>query len=230
MQSASISRRRPTRLLRRYTITAMVKINPAITLLSELCNFRLPRIPSNPCGLIGMLIVDESVALVDNRLKILQRQSVLQILKARSTPAFLSSDARTTFLFQNASPAFFNNARFPSNARPSSVSLKREARVLHVSKRDSCVSNSKRETPVLSASGRDYRVSNSTRETRVSRLTQPTLEVRVSTKKCETRVQNDMSSRHKEPKSPHPYGFKASSSDVPATDLRDYLTRKRSVY
>ena len=45
----------------------------AITLLSELCNSRLPRVLNNPCGLIGMLNVDEGVVLVDNRLKILQR-------------------------------------------------------------------------------------------------------------------------------------------------------------
>ena len=69
-------------------------------------------------------------------------------------------------------------------------------------------------------------------------LTETTLEVRVliprevhiSTKKRETRIQNGMSSRYKQPKSPHPHGFEASSSDVPATDLRDYLTMKKSVH
>ena len=39
-----------------------------------------------------------------------------------------------------------------------------------------------------------------------------------------------MSSLHKMPKSPHPQGFEASSSDALSTDLRDYLTRKRSVH
>ena len=77
----------------------MVKINPAITLLSELCNFRLPRIPSNPCGLIGMLNVNEGVMLVDSRLKILQKQSILQSQNARFIPAFLLSNARTGLLF-----------------------------------------------------------------------------------------------------------------------------------
>ena len=54
------------------------------------------------------------------------------------------------------------------------------------------------------------------------RQTQPTLEisistphdVRVSTKKRETRIQNGMFSRHKEPKSSHLHGFEATSSDV----------------
>ena len=57
--------------MRRYTIIMMVKINPAIALLSELCNFRLPRVLNNPCGLIEMLSVNEGVVLVDNILKIL---------------------------------------------------------------------------------------------------------------------------------------------------------------
>ena len=65
-----------------------------------------------------MLNIDESVVLFDNRLKILQRQSILQILNARFINMFLSSDMRTTFLFQNVSLAFFNNARFTSSARP----------------------------------------------------------------------------------------------------------------
>jgi len=60
-----------------HTIKVMVKINPTIALLSELYNFRLPRVLSNPCGSIGMLNVNEGVVLVDNRSKILQRQSVL---------------------------------------------------------------------------------------------------------------------------------------------------------
>jgi len=54
-------------------------------------------------------------------------------------------------------------------------------------------------------------------------------EIRFSTKKHEARIQKGMSLRHTEPKSPHPYGFEASSSNAPATDLRDYLIRKKSV-
>ena len=38
----------------------------AITLLSTLCNFRLPRVPNNPCDSTGMLNVDEGIVLVDN--------------------------------------------------------------------------------------------------------------------------------------------------------------------
>ena len=63
--------RRPPGLMRRYMITMMVKINPAITLLSKLCNSRVSRIPSYPCSLIEMLNIDEGIVLVDNKLKIL---------------------------------------------------------------------------------------------------------------------------------------------------------------
>ena len=111
MQPASISLRRPAGLMRQYTITTMVKINPAITLLFELCNFMLPRVLNNPYRSTGMLNIDEGIVLVDNRLKILRRQSVLQIQNARFIPAFLSSNVRIALLFKNASLAFFNNAR-----------------------------------------------------------------------------------------------------------------------
>jgi len=85
---------------------------------------------------------------------------------------------------------------------------------------------------------RDSWVSNTRHDVRILGQTQPTLEVRVSTprevcvsiKKCETHVQNGMSLRYKEPKSPHPYEFEASSSDVAATDPKYYLIRKRSVH
>jgi len=111
-----MSLKRPARLIHRYTITVMVKINLAITLLSKLYNFRLLRVFHNPYDSTEILNVDEGVVLVDNRLKILQRQSVLQIQNARFILKFLSSNARTVLLFQNASPAFFNNARSASNA------------------------------------------------------------------------------------------------------------------
>ena len=55
-------------------------------------------------------------------------------------------------------------------------------------------------------------------------------EARVSIKKHETRIQNGMSLRHIKPRGPHPQGFEASSSEVPMTDLRDYLRRKRNVH
>ena len=178
----------------------MVKIHSAIPLLFELCNFRLTRVFNNPCDSTGMLNVDEGVVLVDNKSKILQIQNV------RFIPAFFSSNARTAFLFQSASPAFLNHA-------------------------SQCT---------YSAYSRTWfsHFFNSKRETRVLRQTQPTLEVRisiprevyVSTNKHEIRIQNGMYLRHKEPKSPHPHGVWASSSDIPATDLRDYLTKKRSVH
>jgi len=111
MQPASISLRRPAGLMRQYTITTMVKINPAITLLFELCNFMLPRVLNNPYRSTGMLNIDEGIVLVDNRLKILRRQSVLRIQNARFIPAFLSRNVRIALLFKNSSLAFFNNAR-----------------------------------------------------------------------------------------------------------------------
>jgi len=77
--AAPTSLRTPTWLMCRYMITMMVKINPTITLLSELCNSILLRVLDNPCGLIRMLNVNEGVVLVHNRLKILQGQSVMQI-------------------------------------------------------------------------------------------------------------------------------------------------------
>ena len=97
-------------------ITTLVKIIPAITLLFELYNSRLPRALNNPCGLIKMLNVNEVVMLVDNKLKILQRQSILEIQNMWFIPAFLLRNIRTTLLFQNASLTFLNNARFVSNA------------------------------------------------------------------------------------------------------------------
>jgi len=95
-------------------IKVIVNINYVILLLSKLCNFRLLGVPNNPCGLTGMLNVDEGVVLVDSILKILQ--AVLQIQNARFIHAFLLSSVRTAFLFQNASPMFLNNARSVSSA------------------------------------------------------------------------------------------------------------------
>ena len=96
----------------------MMKINSVILLLSKLCNFRLLGVPNNPCGLTGMLNINDGATLIDNSLKILQKQSVLQIKNTSFILAFLLSNARPTFLSQNVSPSFFHNARFASNRRP----------------------------------------------------------------------------------------------------------------
>jgi len=117
MQPASTSLRRPVGQKRWRTTKATVKIN-YVVLLSKPCNFRLRGISNNLYGLIGMLNIDEDIALVDNSLKILQRQSVLQIQNERLIPAFLLSDSRIVFLSQNASPTFFNNASPAYKARP----------------------------------------------------------------------------------------------------------------
>jgi len=100
-----------------------VKINSDIHLFSKLCNSRLSGVLNNFYDSTGMLKVDEGVGLVDNRLKILQKQYVLQIQNVRFIPAFLLSNTRTAFLFQNASPTFINNARSASDARPTFYQL-----------------------------------------------------------------------------------------------------------
>jgi len=70
-QSASMSLKKPVGLMRRHTMKAMMKIHFSIPLLSELCNFRLSRVPNNPYDSIRMLNIDKGTVLVDNRLKIL---------------------------------------------------------------------------------------------------------------------------------------------------------------
>ena len=55
----------------------MVKINSTILFLFKLCNFMLLKVLNNLYGSIGMLNIDEGVAHVNNKLKILQKQSIL---------------------------------------------------------------------------------------------------------------------------------------------------------
>ena len=71
MLPASTSFKRPAEQKRWRTIKEMVKTNSSILLLSKLCNSRLSGVPNNLYGLTVMLNVDEGVAHVDNRLKIL---------------------------------------------------------------------------------------------------------------------------------------------------------------
>ena len=59
--------------MHRYMIKTIVKINSTISLLSELCNYRLPKVPNSPCDSIGILNVNGGVILVDNRSRILQK-------------------------------------------------------------------------------------------------------------------------------------------------------------
>jgi len=110
MQPALTSLRGPAGLMRRHMTKVVVKINLAIALLSEICNFRFLRVPNNPSDSTGMLNVDEGVMHVDNGSKILQRQSVLQIKNARFIPAFLPGNVRSA---SNARPTFC----LPPNAR-----------------------------------------------------------------------------------------------------------------
>jgi len=96
----------------------------------------------------------------------------------------------------------------------------------------------------------EVRVSSQRRETRVfvpkreGRVSSAENELRVSNSKCEPLVSEPCVSelRHKthihsptakvitEPRSPHPQRFEADLFDPPATDLRDYLTKKMSVH
>jgi len=55
-------------------------------------------------------------------------------------------------------------------------------------------------------------------------------QTRVLSQKRKVRVQSGLSLKHTELKIPHPQGFETSPLDTPATDLRDYLTKKRSVH
>ena len=100
-----------TRRANALVYKVMVKINLTITLLSELYNSRLSRVLSNPCCSTGMPNVKEGVGHVDNKSKIMQRQSVLQIQNAKFIPAFLSGNARSA---SNTRPAFY----LPQNMRP----------------------------------------------------------------------------------------------------------------
>jgi len=88
----------------RFMVKKMVKINLAITLLCELCNFRLSGVPNKPCDSTEMLNVHKGVTLVDNKLQTLQLQSVLQIIDASLSPAFLN--ARFAFHCQNVRLVF----------------------------------------------------------------------------------------------------------------------------
>ena len=95
---------------------ATVKINFATLLLSKPCNFRLSGVPNNPCDSTGMLNIDEGVAHVDNKSKILQKSSILQIQNVRFIPASLSGKARSA---SNTRPAFY----LPQNVRPTFCQL-----------------------------------------------------------------------------------------------------------
>ena len=51
----------------------------------------------------------------------------------------------------------------------------------------------------------------------------------ISTHKCEVCIQPPKAKKSAELESFHPHGFETGSSYTPITDLRDYLTKKRSV-
>ena len=94
-----MSLRKPAGRKCQHMIKVTVKINSVVLLLSKLSNSRLSGVPNDPCSLTRSLNIDEGIVLVDNRLKILQKQFVLQLQNARFIHAFLLSYARTALLF-----------------------------------------------------------------------------------------------------------------------------------
>ena len=93
---SSMSLRRPTRPMYYLMVKKLVKTNPAITLLYGLCNFSLPGVLNNPFELSRLLNIDQVATLVNNKLKTLQLQSVLQIVNARLRLIFFN--ARLAFI------------------------------------------------------------------------------------------------------------------------------------
>ena len=114
---ASMSLMRSAGLMHRDTIKVMVKINPTIILFFLLCNYRLLRVPNNPCDSTEMLSDDRGTAPVVSKLKKLQLQSLLLLQKARLRPASLDQNTRSAFVHK-ARSAFsahqHQNARFAS--------------------------------------------------------------------------------------------------------------------
>ena len=104
---------------------------------------------------------------------------------------------------------------------------KRETRILLAPK---C------ETNVLPVLERNSRIFYTKREVRDLKQTQPMLGSLFNTtwgSRFWTETQSPCSVLQRQrckAKSPHSHGFEASSSDTPVTDLRDFLTRKRSVH
>jgi len=78
----------------------------------------------------------------------------------------------------------------------------------------------------------DSRIPTTQYEVRVLKQTLPKCEVqtRVSSQARKVLVQFGKSLKHIELKSPHPKRFEASPLDTPTMDLRDYLTKKKSVH
>ena len=70
-------------------IKMMVKINLAVTLLSKFCNSGLSGHPNGPCNLTGMPNVDQGVAHVVSKQKLLQLNSMLLALNTRFRLPFL---------------------------------------------------------------------------------------------------------------------------------------------
>ena len=84
-----------------------------------------------------------------------------------------------------------------------------------------------RHVEPLTAPECDLHVSFQKCETRVQYEVTPECDIRVSLLKRESHVQSYVSKFESELGSPHPHGFEANFS---ATDLRNYLTRKKSIH
>ena len=78
------------------------------------------------------------------------------------------------------------------------------------------------EIRVKSAPKHDFHVLITQHEVRVLQQTLPKREAKT--------VQPQMAKMKADPKCPHPQGLEANPLDTPTADLRDYLTKKKSVH
>ena len=158
-------------------------------------------------------------------------------LPQNAIPAFCQFQNMTpVFMFQNVSPTFFNNAKtafLSQNA--SSALLKNERSVFLIqmwgprSTRDPHFWSKMRDPhstcfrmwlSCLWSKTWDSCFEESSANTWGSCFNKATRDLHSEWHVFETY----------KAKSPHPQGFEASSLDVPSTDLRNYLTRKRSIH
>ena len=126
-----------------------------------------------------------------------------------SCPASSCAKKRGLSHFKNARLAFSQDC---ARMRCHVLILTRENCVQQiVSKHDLCISLQKRKMHVQQEAALEC-------------------DFRVSLQKYEIRVQTQDVKFKYELESPHPHRFEASSSDIPATDLKVYLTRKTSAH
>ena len=169
MQAALTSLKRPIGPVRQRTIKVMMKINFSIFLLSKLCDFRLPGVSNNPCDSTEMLNIDEGLVYVDNKSKILQKSSILQIqntsIPLKQCEVRIQCETRVPL-----TPKCETHILLASEYESHISSHKRDIHVLRQTQPtpEARVSTSKHEIRILPASKEDSRVFNSKRKVRIS--------------------------------------------------------------